>query len=87
MNLYIPKEKRYQADSIKNENILIKKVIPKGFTIWNIIDIFGPNNIYKDNCKWFKGKYNIDIDYKNHKDYILASPIDGDEGFNKLLRN
>ena len=85
INLYIPEEKRYITDSKNSENILVKKVIPKDYSVWDKIDIFGPNITVKNITDDFKDKYNIEIDYINFKDYTLASPIDGDEDFDKTI--
>lgn len=78
-DLYIPEEKRYVQDSINIENILEKKVIPREYTVWDKIDIIGPNKTVRNIVDEFKDKYNVDIDYINYNDYTLASPIDGDE--------
>ena len=78
-DLYIPEEKRYVQDSINIENILEKKVIPREYTVWDKIDIIGPNKTVRNIVDDFKDKYNVDIDYINYNDYTLASPIDGDE--------
>ena len=85
INLYIPEEKRYITDSKNSENILVKKVIPKDYSVWDKIDIFGPNITVKNIIDDFKDKYNVEIDYINYKDYTLASPIDGDEDFDKTI--
>ena len=87
IDLYIPEEKRYITESINNENILIKKVIPREYTIWDKIDIIGPNITVKNFVDYFKDKYNVDIDYINYNDYTLASPIDGDEDFDKTIES
>ena len=78
-DLYIPEEKRYIQDCINNENTLVKKVIPGEYTVWDKIDIIGPNKTVRNFVDDFKDKYNVDIDYINYDDYTLASPIDGDE--------
>lgn len=78
-DLYIPEEKRYIRDYINNKNILEKKAIPGEYTIWDKIDIVGPNKTVRNFVDVFKEKYNIDIDYINYGNYTLASPIDGDE--------
>ena len=84
-NLFMPEEKRYIKDFPKSEKALAKKVIPKDFTIWDKIDIYGPNITVKNLVDNFKNKYNVDIDYINYKDKILASPIDEDEELDKTI--
>ena len=81
----MPEEKRYIKDFPKSEKALAKKVIPKDFTIWDKIDIYGPNITVKNLVDNFKNKYNVDIDYINYKDKILASPIDEDEELDKTI--
>ena len=85
ISLYIPEDKRYITDSFNNENNLVKKVIPRDFTIWDKIDILGPNITIKNIIDDFKEKYNADIDFINYKDDTLASPIDGDEDYFKTI--
>jgi ubiquitin-activating enzyme E1 len=85
ISLYIPEDKRYIKDSFDNENNLVKKAIPRDFTIWDKIDILGPNITLKNIIDDFKEKYNADIDFINYKDYTLASPIDGDEDYFKTI--
>ena len=85
INLYIPEEKRLITDSMDNENNLVKKVIPRDFTIWDKIDILGPKITIKNIVDDFKDKYNVEIDFINYKDYTLASPIDGDEDYFKTI--
>jgi ubiquitin-activating enzyme E1 len=85
INLYIPEDKRYITDSFDNENNLVKKAIPRDFTIWDKFDILGPNITIKNIIDDFKGKYNVDIDFINYKDDTLASPIDGDEDYFKTI--
>ena len=85
ISLYIPEDKRYIKDSFDNENNLVKKAIPRDFTIWDKIDILGPNITLKNIIDDFKEKYNADIDFINYKDDTLASPIDGDEDYFKTI--
>jgi hypothetical protein len=85
-NLFIPEEKRYIKDIPKSEKALAKKVILKDFTVWDKIDIYGPNITIKNLVNNFKNKYKVDIDYINYKDKILASPIDEDEKLDKTIK-
>ena len=86
-DLYIPEEKRYIKDFKNNNNIIIKKVIPREYTIWDKIDIIGPNKTVKNIIDDFKDKYKVDIYYINYNDYTLASPIDGDDDFDKTIES
>ena len=84
-DLFIPEEKRYIKDIQKN-NEGEYKVIPREFTVWDKIDLKGPNMTIKSLVELFKNKYNVDIEYINYNNSInLASPIDGDEDFNKTI--
>ena len=84
-DLFIPEEKRYISDSPKTENSIEKKVIPKEYTVWDKIDIYGPNKTIKNIIDDFKEKYEVDIDYINYKDKTLASPIDEEDDFDKTI--
>lgn len=86
-DLFIPEEKRYIKDFPQNENNPEYKVIPKEFTIWDKIDLYGPNMTIKSLVYYFKNKYNVDIDYINYnKNIVLASPIDGEKDFFKTIK-
>ena len=78
-DLYIPEEKRSIHDYINNENILVKKAIPREYTVWDKIDIIGPNKTVRNLDNDFKDKYNVDIDYINYGELTIASLIDEDE--------
>ncbi len=86
-DLYIPEEKRYEQDIINNENILEKKVIPGEFTVWDKIDIIGPNKTVENIVVYFKDNYNVDIDFINYKNYAIASPINGNKDFHKTIES
>ena len=84
MNL-IYEEKRFIKDIQKNNEIEYK-AIPSEFTVWDKIDLKGPNLTIKSLVELFKNKYNVDIEYINYNNSInLASLIDGDEDFNKTI--
>ena len=88
-DIYIPEEKRYKEDIINKENILVSKVIPGEFTVWDKIDITGPNKTIKNIVDYFKDNYNVDVDYINYKDYVLASTFnekDLDKTIESLLK-
>ncbi len=84
-DLYFPEEKTYIEDIKNDDNIIENKVIPGEYTIWDKIDIFGPNKTVKNIVDYFKDKYNVDIDYINYKDYTLASILDGDNDLDKTI--
>ena len=84
-DLFTPEEKRYITDSPKTEKSLEKKVIPKEYTVWDKLDIIGPNVTMKKFLDDFKNKYGVDIDYVNYKDNTLASPFEGDDDFDKTI--
>ena len=86
-DLFIPEEKRYTKDIPQTENNPEYKVIPKEFTVWDKIDLYGPNMTIKSLVYYFKNKYNVDIDYINYnKNNILASPKDGEEDIFKTIK-
>ena len=86
-DLFIPEEKRYTRDIPQTENSPEYKVIPKEFTVWDKIDLYGPNMTIKSLVYYFKNKYNVDIDYINYnKNIVLASPIDGEKDFFKSIK-
>ena len=84
-DLYIPGDKIYIKDFKNDKNIIEKKVIPGEYTVWDKIDIIGPNKTVKNIVDDFKDKYNVDIDYINYNDYTLASPIDGNDDFDRTI--
>ena len=84
-NLFQPQEKIYIQNSPQTENSSEKIVIPKEYTVWDKIDIYGPNKTIKEIVEEFKNKYDADIDYINCKNKTIASPIDGEADFNKTV--
>ena len=84
-DLFIPEEKHYTKNNPKTKTNPEYKVIPKEFTIWDKIDIKGPNLTIKSLVNEFKDKYNVDIDFINYNDKILASPMNKDTNFNKTI--
>ena len=84
-DLYFPEEKRYIKDFINDENIVENKVVPGEYTVWDKIDILGPNKTIKELVDFFKTKYNVEIDFINYKDNTLASPLDGENDFDKTI--
>ena len=84
-DLFIPEEKRYIKNIPKTETTPEYKVISKEFTVWDKIDIKGPNITINTLVKYFKDKYNVDIDYINYCNQILASPLDDDTNMDETI--
>ena len=83
-DLSIPEEVRYITDIEKTNNNPEYKVVPKPFTVWDKIDI-GPNLTVKQLIKDFKNNYNIDIDYINYNNFVLAEPMESEEDNDKTI--
>ena len=84
-DLFKPEEKRYIKDAPKTQNSLEKKVIPREYTIWDKLDIYGPNLTMKSFIDYFKNTYNVDVEYINYNNDVLSSPEYGDEDYNKTI--
>ena len=84
-DLSIPEEKRFITDTPKTETANETKVIPKKFTVWDKIDLYGPFLNVKNIVDTFKNKYDVEIEFINYKSNVLASPIDGDEDYEKTI--
>ena len=84
-DLSIPEEKRFIIDTPKTETANETKVIPNKFTVWDKIDLYGPFLNVKNIVDTFKEKYDVEIEFINYKSNILASPIDGDEDYEKTI--
>lgn len=84
-DLSIPEEKRFITDTPKTETANETKVIPKKFTVWDKIDLYGPFLNVKNIVDSFKNKYDVEIEFINYKSNVLASPIDGDEDYEKTI--
>ena len=79
-DLFIPEEKRYITDETK-------KVIPYQHTVWDKIDIIGPNKTIKNFIDIFMKNYGITIDFINYNNNMLASPFDGEADFDKIIED
>ena len=77
-DLFIPEEKRFITDETK-------KVIPYHHTVWDKIDIVGPNKTIKNFIDIFLKNYGITIDFINYDDKVLASPFEGEDDFDKTI--
>ena len=84
-DLFIPEEKRYIKNIPRTKTTPEYKVIPKEFTVWDKIDIIGPNITVKNIVEDFRNKYNVDIDYINYNNKILASPMEDDKNMNETI--
>ena len=84
-DIFKPEEKRFIKDIPKKKDSPEYKVIPKEYTVWDKIDLIGPNMTVKTLVYYFKNKYDVDIDFINYFDYVLASPLEGEENFNKTI--
>ena len=84
-DLSIPEEKRFITDTPKTQIANETKVIPKKFTVWDKIDLYGPFLNVKNIIDIFKKKYDVEIEFINYKNNVLASPIDGDEDYEKTI--
>jgi ubiquitin-activating enzyme E1 len=79
-DLFIPEEKRFITDETK-------KVIPYHHTVWDKIDIVGPNKTIKNFIDIFIKNYGITIDFINYDDKVLASPFEGEDDFDKTIED
>ena len=84
-DIFFPEEKRYIKNKPKTKYTPEYLVIPKEFTIWEKMDIIGPNMKIKELVEYFKKKYNVDVDYVNYNNQILSSPIDDDKNMNETI--
>ena len=84
-NIFIPEEKRIIKDIEKTQDSPEYKKICD-FSVWDKINLIGPNMKIKSFVDYFKEKYNVDIDNINYEDINLASPfLDGDKDFDKTI--
>ena len=79
-DLFIPEEKRFITDETK-------KVIPYHHTVWDKIDIVGPNKTIKNFIDIFLKNYGITIDFINYEDKVLASPFNGEADLDKTIED
>ena len=78
-DLSTPEEKRYFTDIPKTERNSAVKMIPNQYTVWEKIDLVGPNLKVKNILDYFKNKYNVEIVYINFNETNLVSTILDDE--------
>ena len=84
-SIFIPEEKRIVEDIPKTKDSPEYKTICE-FSIWDKINLFGPNMSVKNFIDIFKTRYNVEIDNINYEEINLSSPIlDGDEDYNKTI--
>ena len=85
-DLFTPEEKRYIKDIPKTERSSGIKAIPGKFTIWDKIDIYGPNLSAKKIIEYFKKNYNVNIENINFGETTLSSTIlDEEEDLEKSI--
>lgn len=85
-DLFTPEEKRYITDIPKTERSCGIKAIPGKFTIWDKIDIYGPNLSAKKIIEYFKDNYNVNIENINYGDITISSALlDEDEDLEKSI--
>jgi len=72
-DLSTPEEKRTIINIPKTERSAAIQVIPREYTVWDKMDLYGPNLKIKNIIDDFKNKYNVEIDYINYKNDILFS--------------
>ena len=84
-DLYIPEKKRLITDIPKTENSSEIKVIPREYTVWDKMDLFGPNLKVKKIVDYFKNEYDVEIEHINYKNFTLASPIEGEDDYEKTI--
>ena len=80
-DLSTPEEKRYIKYTPKTESSAAIQVIPNEYTVWDKLDLYGPNLKIKNIVEYFKNNYNVDVDYINYKDKTLASPFDNEDEY------
>ena len=77
----IPENVRYFIDGKEDKY----KIIPNKFSIWDYFEILGPKITVGDIVNFFKENYDIDIDYINNENIILAIPFEGKEDYSKTI--
>ena len=78
-DLCTPEGKRFIKSTPKTERSAAKRVIPNDYTIWDKLDLYGPNLKIKNIVDYFKIQYNVDLDYINYDRNTIACPFDDDE--------
>ena len=85
-DLFTPEEKRYITDTPKTERSCGIKAIPGKFTVWDKIDINGPNLSAKKIIDYFKDNYNVNIENINFGETTISSTIlDEEEDLEKSI--
>ena len=78
-DIFNPEEARYIANKEKKEKSIEIKVIPCNYTIWDHIEIKGPNITIRELINLFKLKYSIMIDFINSCNLVISSPLEDEE--------
>jgi len=85
-DLSTPEEKKYITDIPKTEKSCGIKAIPEKFTIWDKLDVYGPNLSAKKIIEYFVNNYNVDIEYINYGEKTISSTVlDEDEDLEKSI--
>ena len=86
-NLFIPEEKRFIEDIQKTKETPEYKTITK-YTVWDKINLNGPNMKVNTILDIFKKNYNVDIDNINYYNINLVSLLlDGDIDLQKTIED
>ena len=86
-NFFIPEEKRFIEDIQKTKETPEYKTITK-YTVWDKINLNGPNMKVNTILEYFKKKYNVEIDNINYYNINLVSPLlDGDIDLQKTIED
>ena len=78
-DIFNPEEARYITNKEKKEKSIEIKVIPYNYTIWDHIEIKGPNITIRELINLFKLKYSIMIDFINSGNLVISSPLEDEE--------
>ena len=85
-DLFTPEEKKYITDIPKTERSSGIKAIPGKFSVWDKIDIYGPNLSAKHIIEYFKDNYNVNIENINYGETTISSTLlDEDEDLEKSI--
>ena len=78
-DIFNPEEARYITNKEKKEKSIEIKVIPYNYTIWDHIEIKGPNITIRELINLFKLKYSIMINFINSINLVISSPLEDEE--------
>ena len=84
-DVFSPEGKRYIIDQEKTGNSKAIRVIPEKYSVWDSFIISGPKVTIEEIIKYFKSKYNIEIDFINSGKTTLSSPFEDDEDITSTI--